>query len=72
MVFAQTGQEPTMTQGQVSIMTRAAALITAVAIVSIAIRLASGEGLPIWLVVCIAAIWFGVAMVAIGHHLGRR
>ncbi len=61
-----------MTQGPASIMTRAAVLITAVAIVSIAIHLASGGTIPIWLIVCVATIWFGVAMVAVGHSLGRR
>jgi hypothetical protein len=61
-----------MTQGHVSIMARAAVLITTVALVSVVIHLASSGAIPIWLIVCIVVIWLGVAMVAIGHSLGRR
>jgi hypothetical protein len=56
----------------IRVMALAAALITAGAIVSLAIHLASGEAFPILLIGCVAAIWFGVAMTAVGQRLGRR
>lgn len=54
------------------IMVLAAALVTSIPIVSLVIHLASGEDVPIWLIGCIAAIWFGVAMTAVGQWLWRR
>jgi hypothetical protein len=54
----------------VRIMVFAAALVTVIPIVSLGIHLASGEDFPIWLIGCVAAIWFGVAMTAVGQWLG--
>jgi hypothetical protein len=48
-----------------------AALATIIAIVSLAVHLISGSAFPIWQVVCVAAIWLGVALVAISHSLTR-
>jgi hypothetical protein len=56
----------------IRIMVLAAALITAGAIVSLVIHLTSGPPFPIWLIGCVVAIWFGVAMTAVGQWLGRR
>jgi hypothetical protein len=51
---------------------RVAVLITIVVGVSLAIRRVSGESLPIWLMVCVAVMWFGVGMIEIGHRVRRR
>jgi hypothetical protein len=56
----------------VLIMVSAAALVTVAPIVSLIIHLGAGEGFPTWLIGCIAMIWFGVAMVAVGRWLARR
>lgn len=56
----------------ITVMVLAAALVTAGPIISLVIHVASGEDFPIWLIGCIAAIWFGVGMTAIGQWLGRR
>ena len=56
----------------IRVMALAAVLITAGAIVSLAIHLASGEAFPVLLIGCVAASWFGVAMTAVGRRLGRR
>jgi hypothetical protein len=56
----------------ITVMVLAAALVTAGPIISLAVHLGSGEAFPIWLIGCIAAIWFGVGMTAVGQWLGRR
>jgi len=71
----QTDEMPASSQtdgSPIRVMALAAVLITVGAIVSLAIHLASGEAFPLLLIGCVAAIWFGVAMTAVGQRRGRR
>ena len=56
----------------VRVMTLAALLATVCVMVPLGIQLASGVTVAMWLVACLAVIWFGVAMVAVGRWLGRQ
>jgi hypothetical protein len=56
----------------IRIMALAVLLATCLVVVRVVVALSVGDSFPWIPVVCLLAIWFGVAMVAVGNRLGRR